>query len=663
MKMKLLRFLYFLIALASCVVALSACEQTQSNGVANEKSTETKLDLWTPTHVDASQIPLTFTYTSNKTASYVVDLLIKPEGSTEYRKATLDGSSSFESKEGESEFTVSWDKEKDSIQANLSVDLRLTTTDKDGHTTSSDLNRLRFESRETIRNHVQNYLIYYGKWTDALIDQARQKYRLVILDTRSGISPKQIAKIRAGKDPHDASDDVLVLAYVSIGEDLRTAGMSPDDMKKDARFVLDGSGPSIDPRAGAPFPKGGDVPKDIDLKGKALNGGFAPFYLNDNFETFGTIGKAGTPDFNTNFKAAFVNPGHPDWFKALLDMKIQTDKVSGIKELLTRDTGQGYGCDGLFLDTLDTAAPNSFTDASSSNQGQFEWVQPGMKQLIANIRQAYPDRFLLANRGLFFYNPDLTAYAFTLRGLVDFALFESYRLDSSPAQWFNEATFNDNKYNYVQKLLAESDRADGFRVLSLGYAEGPNGDLMKKALNGEQNEASKMLLADVQEANDLGMVHYISNAQVAAIDTYVIDHRDVVAKPPIWGNTMTPPFGKPYTEPRVGIQNIDIRGKNVFVQWDVAHSQARPISYTLYVKEGQDFDFKQDMKNQEVKAISLHLGIPSDYAGRGDRTKRYPYEDKVEGLTSGKTYYVLIRARNAADQFDNNEKSLKIIAP
>ncbi|NOU84344.1 hypothetical protein GC102_00880 [Paenibacillus sp. LMG 31460] len=663
MRIKSLTILYFLITLACCAIALSACEQTHSNGVANEKSTETKLDLWTPTHVDASQIPLTFTYTSNKTASYVVDLLIKPEGSTEYRKATLDGNSSFESKEGESEFTVSWDKEKDSIQANLSVDLRLTTTDKDGHTTSSDLNRLRFESRETIRNHVQDYLIYYGKWTDSLIDQARQKYRLVIIDTRSGISPKQIAKIRAGKDPHDASDDVLVLAYVSIGEDLRTAGMSPDDMKKDARFVLDGSGPSTDPRAGAPFPKGSDVPKDLDLKGKASNGGFAPFYLNDNFVTFGTIGKAGTPDFNTNFKAAFVNPGHPEWFKALLDMKLQTDKVSGIKELLTRDSSQGYGCDGLFLDTLDTAAPNSFTDASSSNQGQFEWVQPGMKQLIANIRQAYPDRFLLANRGLFFYNPDLTAYAFTLRGLVDFALFESYRLDSSSAQWFNEATFNDNKYNYVQKLLAESDRGNGFRVLSLGYAEGPNGDLMKKALNGEQNEASKMLLADVQEANDLGMVHYISNAQVAAIDTYVIDHRDAASKPPIWGNTMTPPFGKPYTEPRVGIQNIDIRGKNVFVQWDVAHSQARPISYTLYVKEGQDFDFKQDMKNQEAQAIPLNLGIPLDYAGRGDRTKRYPYEDKVEGLASGKTYYFLIRARNAADQFDNNEKSMKIIAP
>jgi hypothetical protein len=55
----------------------------------------------------------------------------------------------------------------------------------------------------------------------------------------------------------------------------------------------------------------------------------------------------------------------------------------------------------------------------------------------------YPDKFLLANRGLFFYNPDLPAYKFTLTGIVDFVLFESYRLDSSSGQWYNESFFSD----------------------------------------------------------------------------------------------------------------------------------------------------------------------------------------------------------------------------
>ncbi len=31
----------------------------------------------------------------------------------------------------------------------------------------------------------------------------------------------------------------------------------------------------------------------------------------------------------------------------------------------------------------------------------------------------------------------------------------------------------DNLYNYAPKLMAEANRPDGFRVLSLGYAEGP----------------------------------------------------------------------------------------------------------------------------------------------------------------------------------------------
>ncbi len=257
----------------------------------------------------------------------------------------------------------------------------------------------------------------------------------------------------------------------------------------------------------------------------------------------------------------------------------------------------------------------------------------------------------------------MSSYAYNLRGLIDFALFESYRLDSSSGQWFNEAFFNDNKYNYAQKLLAEADREDGFRVLSLGYAEGPGGDLAKKALDGEQNEAADILNADIREAAELGMVHYISDALVKSVNSYTIDHRDSEPKPPAWGSTLTPPWGKPIAEPRAGIQNIVVRGKEVYVQWDVAHSSARPVTYTLYMKEDQNFDFSQDLKTQAVRAVALHPGVPADYAGPGDRTKRYPYEDKVTGLTSGKTYYFVIRAQNAAGQSDANENALKIAAP
>jgi hypothetical protein len=623
--------------------------------------TEANVELWTPSHVDAPSIPIRFTYTSNVSSSCNVELEYKAEGTTDYRKATISGNASFSCPTGESESTIIWDKKQDGIEAGIVIDLQLTVTDQDAFKASFELTSLQLESRMTIRNHIDNYLIYYGAWTEALIDQARQSYQLIILETRSGITPRQIAQLRGGKDPHNAKDDLLVLAYVSIGEDLRTAGMTSEQMKLDPRFVLDGTGPSTDPRPGAPFPQGHALPDDIDLKGKPTNGGFAPFYLNDNFVTFGTIGSAGAPDFNTNFNAAFVNPGHPEWFNVLVGMKLQTDHVSGIHELLSNDA-IGFGCDGLFLDTLDTAAPNSYTNGSSSNQGQFEWVAPGIKQLISKIRDAYPNQFLLANRGAFFYNPDLPAYTVTLRGLIDFVLFESYRLDSSASQWFNEATFYDNKYNYAQKLLAEADRADGFRVLSLGYAEGPDGELAKKALQGEPNKTSEILLADVQEANGYGMIHYLSNAQLTEINKFAIEHQDRLPNGPEWGSTVTPPFGQSFNEPREGIQNVIVRNKQVFVQWDVAHAQVRPISYLLYAREDQDFDPLVSLDTQGALAIPLQLNVPPDYAGLGDRTKRYPYEFKVEGLTSGKTYYLLIRSQ-ASGLFDDNARTMKIKIP
>ena len=42
------------------------------------------------------------------------------------------------------------------------------------------------------------------------------------------------------------SAGACVLGYLSIGEDLRTAGMTPEDMLKDWRFTGDGSGPRVD---------------------------------------------------------------------------------------------------------------------------------------------------------------------------------------------------------------------------------------------------------------------------------------------------------------------------------------------------------------------------------------------------------------------------------
>src|SRR5882672_9533618 len=89
-------------------------------------------------------------------------------------------------------------------------------------------------------NTTTPYLVYYGDWDSAKVNFARNNYRLVILHPASNLTAANIASIRRGPDNiSGTSDDVLVLAYLSIGEDDRPG----------APFVGDGQGPRVDPRA------------------------------------------------------------------------------------------------------------------------------------------------------------------------------------------------------------------------------------------------------------------------------------------------------------------------------------------------------------------------------------------------------------------------------
>ncbi|MWC29781.1 hypothetical protein GON22_16940 [Paenibacillus sp. MMS18-CY102] len=425
--------------------------------------------------------------------------------------------------------------------------------------------------------------------------------------------------------------------------------------------MQDGSGPAVDPRAGGPYPNGAPIPADINQNGKMTHGGYAPFYLNDNFLANKT-GKKGVPEFNANFNSAFVNPGHPAWYKALSDMTIKNDTVSGIREIVTSGYGAGYGLDGLFLDTLETSAPNSWTSATDANQSEFEWTAPGTQAFVRKLANDYPSSLIVGNRGLFFYTPELPMYLYTLRPYVDFVLFESYRLDSGASQNFNPQVFNDNKYNYAQKLLAEADRPDGFRVLSLGYAEGPDGAKLKQMLSGK-TAPSKLLLDDVDETvSQMGMLHYMTNQLVSSVNTFVLDHMPKAAKPPAWGSTKLPSvWGQPYDAPRIGVQSAEVQDGTLTVGWDVAHSMARPISYSLYVKEGKPFDYAADLKGQSTMFVdALPLNVPAAYRATTDAAQRFPYKASIKGIEAGKTYYVLIRARNAKGQYEANQHAIEV---
>ena len=75
-------------------------------------------------------------------------------------------------------------------------------------------------------------------------------------------------------------------------------------------------------------------------------------------------------------------------------------------------------------------------------------------------------------------------------------------LDSNTASLYSEMYFQDNKNVYAPKINAEANRPDGFRVLSLGYAEGPEEYQLKETLTGNSAAGLDILLADLEQAQN-----------------------------------------------------------------------------------------------------------------------------------------------------------------
>jgi len=493
---------------------------------------------------------------------------------------------------------------------------------------------------------VDHYVVNYGAWSSGAVDVAHRHQLAIVNPSRADLHRQDVAAIQAGADPNDPADDVLVLCYVSVGEDLRTANLSDDQVRADARFRGDRSGPRVDPRG--PSAAGMSL-AGIDPRGKASNGGtgFASYYLDDNsmMDSANHVGD-GFPDRNPLFGSLFVNAGDPAWYDVVDGMKMDSaDALVGLREALTSDYGRGLACDGVFLDTIDTAAPDSYTNPASANQTEFEWTAPGFGAFIRKVHASYPDKLILQNRGLFFFDPRHAAYAYNARGAIDFVLFESYRLDSNDWELWNPTFYADNQFNIAPKLMAEANRPDGFRVLSLGYAEGPADEMSPMTLVGQSTAGVADLLEDIRVTQQLaGFRHYLTNAKVDLVNDFVLTHADFEDHdPPQWTSTyndhQTLPAVAP--TPRVGIQQAVASGGSVTVRWDVALDENR-VQYVLYAQP-QPFDFAGDPTLSAATRTVLTPTVPDAYvAGVGPDS--YPYEATLSSFPSGQTQYLLILA-------------------
>ncbi len=490
---------------------------------------------------------------------------------------------------------------------------------------------------------IPSYMIYYGELNDDIIETLKQ-YEVVILHPKGGnITREQIQRIRVG--------GTYVLGYISIGEDLRTEGLTPEQMQADERFCGDGSGPRVDPRSSDSVGFEG-----IDLSGKESPGGkgYASYYLDDN-------NLDGKPDMNVNFNCAFTNIGDPLWYDELNNMTIDgTDHIPGIKEILTYDYGRGLGCDGLFLDTIDTCLPNASTADGEPGKTRFEWTAPGVVSFMKRLKEEYPDKLILQNRGLFFYDPESPYYPYNPREYVDYLFFESYMLNSNPNELYYNPFFLENKYVFMPKLSVEASRKDGFRILSLGYAEGPEELELRETLLGKSDKGMDTLMEDLDEArNEAGFSHYITDKTMTLVNDFVAAHGEMKDdQPPTWrsvcNNADIQQTQKWIT--RVGIGETEAIVNGMIVRWDVA-TDKNDVTYTLYYQK-EPFNFKKDPNLRNAQSMELIPEIGEGY-GESGRSDAYPYQAVVKGLDAEEEYYFIIRARDNSDN-KNEEKNTEI---
>jgi hypothetical protein len=449
------------------------------------------------------------------------------------------------------------------------------------------------------------YLIYYGDWNSSQVDYARTNYHLVIIHPASNITSNDIATIKRGKDNlPGTADDVLVLAYLSLGEDDRAG----------APFVGDGLGPRVDPRASDSDPLSG-ITNAIGLP-SAGGTNYASYYLNaKNNQT-------GIPDEDAAFGSYYVNAGAPAWWNVIKTMTKASSGQAGLDEILTTNVGNAFNCDGVFLDTIDTAAPDTWGT-------EYEWTSPGMQAAVQRIQTNYVGKLIMANRGLFYYDPNLKTYPYCLRPYVDLVMFESYYSDTSTNPV--SLSFPDNKYDFAPKINAEAGRPDGFTVLVVDYDHTPP-------------QSSAIVNQDYVECMAIqGWPLYRTNPDLdEALNTnsaaWLVTNADT--QPPAWDSTAaqgpTPPA------PRVGVQEVTVSDQSATVYWDVAHAQMEPVRYNVYYSSGTAMNFQTATELAQVAAT-----IPTNYT-LGTGPGLYPYSYTIPGLINGMTYFFAVRAQDSS---------------
>ncbi|MCM3749887.1 fibronectin type III domain-containing protein [Paenibacillus pasadenensis] len=326
-------------------------------------------------------------------------------------------------------------------------------------------------------NEYSRVMIWYGTNTATQTQLNTLKtYDLVILEPTIRIinvaknqfyfetfTPNQVNEIKRGTDGIlGTADDVIVLAYISVGELATssvftgfTGNMTIQNGKDVGLLPPNYNGPSGPLHGPNPWNynasgiyinvEGGVIPdgtynsgyngyagisisEDYSQTGSLLswgNNGLMPWYLDqqgtwmtDTRYMYGGYWKSGdgVVDTNKTYGGGYINGGDPAWKKLITFM---TDKLE-----------HDAGYDGVFLDTVDTPDPIGGAGPTTSwgPRGNFGFTAKGMVELVEAVKAVDPSKIVAANRAYWYFNPDegTSQFAARYRHAINIFLTESW---------------------------------------------------------------------------------------------------------------------------------------------------------------------------------------------------------------------------------------------
>jgi hypothetical protein len=493
------------------------------------------------------------------------------------------------------------------------------------------------------------FAVYYGDayYTNTHLPRAQW---ILNESTLSALARFDILVLQPGS-PHFTPEIVAelklrgvdhVIGYISIGEDFFNPSF-------ESLMTGDGTGPY---RYNAAT---GDL--------AATNGGIASFYVDVDrqqltYNADGTINAVttiaqrdpdGIADVNPVFKGYMVRPDAA-WRTVLNNMRIGGTAVParqnapGLAQLAgarggdLRNRSGNFGFDGFFLDTIDTAGPYG-------TPGYYPWTVDEMRDTVQYIHENYPNHYIVANRGGFYFTAGLRSPVtgqypidFSIRPYVNAVLFESFIYDSAPGT--NEGPNGEtefyvaNRDNILPKLLAEASRPDGFTVLSLDYAAG----------RSVPNLATRAFDATVRA---FGLTEYL--APTGALDTISLEIANRLpatdSAAPTWLSTANTLDGAITPNlVRVGVQQVVATSQNtVVVRWDPAVDQSGAVAY----------DIRYRAPNGAITTLS---NVAFTRGERWDHNPASAYANQVSitGLSAG-TYTFWVIPKDAAGRLNETD--------